>query len=397
MRNLLYIAQVDLSQKDAYSKKIYNQIKTIVEKNISVALICLYKNNSIGEFIFFKKFKRQKTYNLSISFLKKIILRLALFYYAYIKLVNTKYRFIYYRYPRADLFLFLFLIFVRLKYFNKIKILSEIPTYPYNFEIQLVNFSLKNYYIYLSDLIFRYPISLMINNYATVAFKGKINNKKTISIENGVNINEFNKKNLSKKKINFKNKLNLVFVANFNDQNLRHGLDRLIHGLLNYYKSKHKNKILIQLYIVGNMFAAKKIIQKIDNNSLLKNNIIHYNKLSKNKLFKLYSFCHVGIGNLAFHRIQVTHSSSLKEREYLSAFLPFVSASKDYCFNKNVTFRYRVASNDTPINFFLLTKFFKFCYNQKNLNNKIFQYTKSRLTWDITMQNLLSYIIKKKN
>jgi len=396
MKNLLYLAQVDLSKEDAYSRKVYNQIKNIVKKNISVVLIGFYQRNSIREVAFLKKFKRKKNYNLPIIFFKKIIIKLTLFYYAFKNLLKIKYEFLYYRYPRADLFLFFFLIFVRLKYLNKIKILSEIPTYPYNFEIPLTSFSLKNYYIYFSDIVFRYPISLLINKYVTVAFKGKINNKKTISVDNGVSLNEFNKKNLIKKKTSYKNKLNLVFAVNFNDQNLRHGLDRLIYGLLNYYTNKYKNKILIKLHIVGNIFDAKNIVQKIDINNLLKNNIIYYNKLSKKQLFKLYSVCHVGIGNLAFHRIQVTHSSSLKEREYLSAFLPFVSASKDYCFYKNVTFRYRVSSNDTPINIFLLIKFIKSCYSQKNLNYKIIQYTKLRLTWDITTQNLIKYISKKK-
>jgi glycosyltransferase involved in cell wall biosynthesis len=374
MFNVIYLSLTNLSVKDAYYNKLLSHNIIIKDKGY-FPIILAYNNTNVGIYaIKNNKVKLLFIINCNNKLEKRLVLYKILFYL----LIRRKFKFIYIRYPRPDLFFILFLIILKIKI---IKIFYEIPTYPFTKEFNKL-FSISGLYERICTLFF-FPITLLLTDYVLVVAysQKKILFKTVIKIENGVSDLNYIKKNIKSSKI-----IKLISVINFNETNNRHGLDRLLKGLSVYDQSFRS----VELLLVGDVSLSnlKEEILKGVNKGYLK----ILGNLNNDELKKYYTIADIGIGNLGFHRISVNYSSSLKEREYLEYGLPYISSSQDYMVRDNCNFRLKILNNDDIVRISSIIIFYDNFINRKNQYIELKEYTKKHLNWYKAMENFHNLI-----
>lgn len=373
MFNVIYFSLTNLAVNDAYYNKLLSH-NILIKKKGYFQIILAYHNSDVG--IFTIKNSNIKLL-ISIKCYNTINKRIVLFSILIYLLLRKKYKFIYIRYPRPDLFLIVSLVILKLKL---IKIFYEIPTYPFTKEFNKL-FSISGFYERISTLIF-FPITLLLTDYVLViAYDQKILLKYVKKIENGVTDFKIFKNNLNSSKT-----IKLISVINFNETNNRHGLDRLLKGLSEYDQSFRP----VELLLVGDV--SKSNLKEEIINGVNKGYLKILGNLNNADLQKYYMLADVGIGNLGFHRISVNYSSSLKEREFLEYGLPYISSSKDHMIRENCNFRLKVSNNDELVKISTVINFYDKFINQKNQYIELKKYTKKHLNWNKAMQNFLKLI-----
>lgn len=298
----------------------------------------------------------------------------------YMKLKNNisikKYDFIYIRYLIGNVGL---LNFVKYAHKNNVKVLVEIPTYPYLDEIQN-NIQGK--------------IKVTLDNYVTKRLKNYIsrivctNNDdeifgiKTIKIDNGVDLEET--KCISNNKVRDDKFINVIVVASICRW---HGYDRFINSMKQYIKDNNENTV--RFYLVGGG-------QNEDINYL--KNIVVENRLQDfvyftgpkdgKELDDLYEKMDFAVSSLALFRAGGGHNP-IKTKEYIAKGLPVVTGYEDKIVPSTLEFIYRV-SNDESI--FKLDKIIEW-YKKGNFNvEKIRQYAEEKVSWDSQIKIIINEI-----
>lgn len=241
------------------------------------------------------------------------------------------YDFVYIRFSPID---FGFERFVKsLKKNNpKIKIILEIPTYP--FELEYKAWPQKWYYRLLKTDLFR-----ICECFHTVLYIGE----------------EFKCKHIPCKRIN-----NAAEVSEYPLQDYTYevdtyhfvvsgsmyfwmGLDRLLSGIAKYHEKKYSNKKII-IHIVGSGPMGLKWQREFGN----KVNIILYDYKDVESVRQIWNKADLGVGTLGAHRKNVYHLSPLKHREYAARGIPFIYAGIDEPF-EDKKYLLRVPPNDEEI------------------------------------------------
>ena len=219
----------------------------------------------------------------------------------------------------------------------KIKILIEVPTYPYDKE------ALKeDKLIMLQDQVFRKLLNKYVDRIITFSSDKSIFGIKTIRAVNGIDFSEISER-VNPKKEN--ESIDLIAVATMKKW---HGYDRLLEGMGLYYKNGGKR--IITLHLVGTgpeINQYKSIIKKYD---ISKNVILYGNKQGK-ELDELYDICDVGVVSLGCYRIGISRLSAIKTREYAAKGLPMIlSGYIDVFPQEKYNFLQLVPEDDTPVN-----------------------------------------------
>ena len=158
------------------------------------------------------------------------------------------------------------------------KVVMEIPTYPYDQEY--VNKAMQRKLI--QDKRFRNRLAAEMDGIVTFSDYDIIFGQKTIRISNGIdfdNIRQKSKCNSTEKEIN------LIGVAEIHRW---HGFDRLIKGMAEYYSTHPEYKVYF--HIVGYFFSPieKKEITSIIEQHHLENYVILYGKKHGDELDAIF-------------------------------------------------------------------------------------------------------------
>ena len=359
MKKLIYLSVINLKNQDGYDKKTLSQIEYFHQLKFETTLLCFWGDSVIQ---ISKKITKKLFFSTS-----KLLKRLFLCYSAAKFTCFIKPEVVYIRYPKCDLFLCIILGLIRINS-KKTLIIQEIPTYPFVLEINK-KFCLCDYFLACLDKVCRPINNFLVHKYAVVAYKKRIFNKDSFYIENGCSKEKvFNKK--------IKKTINLAYVANFSNNNIRHAFDDLKKS---FYGLK-RTSIFVNLYVIGN---CKKHVEEVSD----KGRIIYTGYLKRSELKKMYRKIHFGFGCLGFHKIGVTHSSSLKEREYFSFGIPYASNAQDYIFGKKCKYRLELSKKIKSIDLNNIINKIKKLYLQKNVNQSIARYAMKRANWAIAMKN----------
>lgn len=124
------------------------------------------------------------------------------------------------------------------------KIVMEIPTFPYDQEYVVFRMKID----LCIDKIFRHQLARNLNGIVTFSNYQRIFGKSTIQISNGI---DFDAIPLHKSTHDISKELHLIGVAEIH---FWHGFDRMILGMLNYYKSNPQYKVYF--HIVGYFYEA---------------------------------------------------------------------------------------------------------------------------------------------
>ena len=236
----------------------------------------------------------------------------------------------------------------RMKKFG-MKIVLEIPTYPYDSEYS--NWHLKRQLI--PDLLFRKDFANNIDAIVTFSNDDFIFGQRTIKISNGIDFENVRLKNIKSNKTS--EELNLIGVAEIHGW---HGFDRVVKGLAEYY-SKSQNYI-VRFHIIGYFYSKEEEedIRQIIHDCHMEEYVILYGKKHGKDLDSIFDECDFGIGSLGRHRVGIQSIKTLKNREYAARGIPFAYSENDSDFDDK-PYVLKMPANDMPIDINSIISFYK--------------------------------------
>lgn len=239
----------------------------------------------------------------------------------------------------------------KIKQRKNVRIIIELPTYPYDFEY-------RRYHPYIfKDRVWRNKLKKYVDKILTFSDDKEIYGIETVNISNGVDINKI-KPRIPMKQID--NTINIIAVAKFS---FWHGYDRMIQGLANYNKtSSNSQKIIFYIVGYGDDEVSGYYNRLIKENNL-EDMVILTGKLYGSALDELYNKCELAVDSMGRHRSEVVYNSSLKGKEYLAKGLPIISGVKTELDDTDVSFYMRVPADDTPVDIQKVIAFYQTVYN----------------------------------
>lgn len=205
------------------------------------------------------------------------------------------------------------------------------------------------------------------------------------TISNGFDVQSVKKK----KSISFNgSQLNILLTANLN---LWHGIDRILNGLNHYY-----GKTDIFLYILGDKNKISELLDKYNFNNNPHIKIINNGYKVRDDLDILFDNCHLAIGSLGLHRLNIEYGVPIKHREYISRGIPFIYSGKDEDLPsgnaiENVLINVEPLDNEINIQN-IIDALVKIYNNNLNLEESIRLFAKNNLDYSIKMRLLIDFI-----
>lgn len=261
---------------------------------------------------------------------------------------------------------------------EEIKIVMEIPTYPYDQEYVTLFMKIE----LLIDRCFRKKMARYLDSIVTFSEYKKIFGTPTIQISNGIDFRAIPQK-CHMNETTYE--LHLLGVAEIH---YWHGYDRLIQGLAEYYATNPSYKVYFHL--AGKLSGQREhdeiipLIQKYH----LEPYVILHGALYGEALDDLFEHCDLGIGSLGRHRSGITNIKTLKNREYTARGIPFIYSEIDSDF-ENMPYILKVPANDSPIEIGTIISFYKAApKSPAEIRNSI-----SHLSWKEQMQKVLRKVL----
>lgn len=269
----------------------------------------------------------------------------------------------------------------------KMKIIVEIPTYPYDNEAK---FKIQHAMIQMKDRWNRRKMDKYVNRILTFSDDEKIFNILTIRVSNAVNTASI----VPRKVVHSSESINIIAVANFG---FWHGYDRFINGMDHYYKhTNESNKVNIVLHLVGEgneLLKYRTLVSKYN----LSDHVLFYGMQEKKDLDKIYDRCEIGLDALGRHRSNIYYNSTLKGKEYGAKGLPIISGVKTELDNHQA-FKYyiRVPADDSPVKMEEIIDFYNHIYNKneskETVNTNIRSYTETNFDVSVVWQQVVDYL-----
>lgn len=199
-----------------------------------------------------------------------------------------------------------------------IKILMEIPTYPYDKEmVYRTDHMPFNYPFLWKDKFWRNYIHKVVDLIVTPSepTETSIWGCPVLTIGNGIILEDYQVRNPV-----VDDTIDLLAIANFKEW---HGYERIIDSLHRYYISS-SNVRDIKLHMVGGgteLVLYKELAKKY----ALNDRIFFYGKKALSELGDLYNVADIGLCSFGAYKKDLFLSKELKSREYLAKGLPIIS------------------------------------------------------------------------
>ena len=295
----------------------------------------------------------------------------------------SKYSFIYMRRPRFASKELIHFIKATKKRNPDIKIIYEVPTYPYDDEMKTPVL----YPALLKDRANRKQLKKCVDRIAGTTTREDIFCIPVLPMINGIDLSSIKPKKPSPSL----NEINIIVVARFERW---HGLDRLISGTINYFKGDSLERNVV-LHVVGTGSVIEALKREVEN-SHFERSIVFHGYCGKEELNEIYDKCSLAVESLGFHRIGLTTSSTLKSREYLAKGIPFVCANAtDVFINNPVDFCLRIPADESPVDIQTLLDFHDQLYaseSQESLIYRIRKFAETHIGINQTMERIVNYI-----
>ncbi len=260
-----------------------------------------------------------------------------------------------------------------------VKIVMEIPTYPYDSEYD--RSPLKRKASLRMDQFFRKRMARYIDRIVTFSEYPLIFGRPTIRISNGINFDRIPLKSLP---TDSSREIHLTGVA---DIHFWHGFDRVITGLGAYYAGKPERQVFF--HIVGSGVPAElEGLRALTAHYGLQERIIFHGALSGEELDRAFDETHLGVASLGRHRGGISRIKTLKNREYAARGLPFVYSETDEDFDA-MPYVWKAPADETPLDIAALLEF----YDSLRLTpSAIRESVSERLPWTVQMGKVLHEI-----
>lgn len=373
---ILYFVPMEIKEFDGISKKVLYQVAALRRLEIEVEICCEeIKHNKIFRKIFNKDVILEKSVSNKVT--KQLL------YYKYEKMLKyifeNNFDVIYIRYVyMANPCFIKFLKKIKEK---NIKVIVEIPTYPYDKE--LVHKDMIRQIKYFIERKYREKMCNYVDKIITFSNDDEIFGIKTVKISNGIDPNEIS---IINKKIKRSiNEINFIGVAGIA---FWHGFDRFILSMAEYYKNSPPK--IIKFHIVGN--GDKEIVNNLKNlvkENKLEDYVTFYGYKSGKELDEIYNKMDVAVGSLGFYRAETNAGSPLKTREYIAKGLSVILGYTDLSLKNTLDFIYQVSNDESAFDLYKILEWYK---NLNITSEEIRKYAENNLSWDIQMKKVVESI-----
>lgn len=221
---------------------------------------------------------------------------------------------------------------------NNVKIVVEIPTYPYIGELKAQG--LKGKPKIVIDKLFQNVCKKYIDRFVSPAYEGEILGKESLPMKNGIDMEGIKSRCPKPQK---EDTVNLLAVASMSPW---HAFERIILGLSEYFSSNPSRDVHLELVGDGvELPRYRNMVQELG----LDDKVTFRGRLSGDALDKTYDDADIGICSLGIHKLGIARSNTLKTLEYLAKGLPIICEESEAGIGVDNAFRMNVASEDTPI------------------------------------------------
>ena len=262
----------------------------------------------------------------------------------------------------------------------KIKIIYEIPTFPYDGETQL---SLSNASFVAKERLARRKIARLVDRFVTFYGQESIWGTPCIDLLNGYG---FSQVTLPERKL-----ADTVQILSVALTRSWHGYDRLIEGLHRYYAAGGYENIVYHL--VGTILPEHEDMVR---RYKLEEHVILHGLMSGEPLKEMYGQSFLGVDVLGGFRKNYGNSSSLKSREYAAWGLPVLTASAIDYLPKDYPYQLLIPDDDTPVDIERLLAFYHGVYDGKDpgeVAKTIRSYAEQRCDMSITMRPVAEWLL----
>lgn len=172
-----------------------------------------------------------------------------------------------------------------------------------------------------------------------------------------------------------------------------HGYDRLIEGIGQYYENGGTEHIVY--HVVGTILPE---LQKMVQEYNLEDHVIFHGRQSGEALKQLYAQCYLGVDVLGGHRKKYPISSSLKSREYAAYGLPILTASPVDYLPKEFPYQLVVPYDDSPVDIASVLTFYKrnYAHADGQIAKIIRATAKEHCDMSVTMKPVADWLIGDK-
>lgn len=300
---------------------------------------------------------------------------------AYDKIQNPDY--IYIRFVPIDKKFLCFIKKLREK-FPLCKIIIEIPTYPYMWE--LIS-SITMFPFFIKDRLYGIWLKKYVDRIVTYTEDNMLLGIPTICIMNGIIVDSI-KRVTQRARSN--DEIVLLAVAAFQKS---HGYERCLKGLAKY---KKRNERKVRILFVGDgkeLNYYKWLTKKLS----LENDVTFYGTMIGKDLDDIYDLADIALGSFAAYKVKLYRSSALKIREYLAKGLPVASGCYEDAFEHGgKEFFLQFPNDKSTIDIGNIVQFYKNLYesgvSREDVHNNIREYARRSLDMSVVMQPIINYI-----
>lgn len=272
----------------------------------------------------------------------------------------------------------------------KIKIVVEIPTYPFwkekwsdvldKFRNAKFLTGLKRTATNIVYWFFTHQLKRYIETIVTFSDISSLWGVQVIGIANGYNFEYLEtEKGLKSRDAD----LNILMVASVRRN---HGADRVIKGLSTYYKSHPDRKV--KFHIVGDGDAVPELHALVNELTNVNDTVIFHGFKAGEALDAMYEMADVGISAIGFHRLGVRYASPLKSKEYFAKGIPVVGTTVEHDVLKSSSSSYYMAigEDDSEVNIQAVCDFYDGLKKGAWTNRKISIDAENNFAWKSIMR-----------
>ena len=259
------------------------------------------------------------------------------------------------------------------------KIVMEIPTYPYDTEYVAQGMKKQIF----QDKIFRSQFAKYLDAIVTFSDYTEIFGQKTIRISNGI---DFISVKMKSSVNDTSQGINLIGVAEIHEW---HGFDRIVKGLAQYYSKTHN--YIVRFHVVGYFFSdeGEKVFKELIATYHMEQYVILHGKKHGEELDELFNECDFGIGSLGRHRVGIQKIKTLKNREYAARGIPFIYSETDSDFDQ-MPYVLKAPADETPVDINNIISF----YQQLSMTPIEIRESIKNLSWRNQMEKVLKSVFE---
>ncbi len=355
---VLYYSPQPLKDSDGVTKKVYAQIEGMENIGHQTGLISMRNDGDITHLCYNDDIISENAFDGHV------------YDRMYDVIKNEKFDVIYIRYVASATPLML--SFLRKIDKLGVKILVEIPTYPYDGEREYAN--IRELYRVLRERVCRRFLRLYVDKIVTTSEFDTIFGVPCVKVSNAISIvPPIRKPKPIGDSIKFVSVANVAFW---------HGYDRIILGMKDYYKSNPKIKVFLDIIGDGDKEYMRQLNDLVSCNSL-EQYVRFPGPKSGEALDDAFVDADLAIGCLGCHRKKITEVKSLKNVEYAMRGIPFVYSEQNADFDGR-PYVLKVPADDTPIDIDNLIRFLMKCrLTPTEIHNSV-----EDMTWDNQMRKI---------